>query len=141
MRSSTGSREIRGFESNADLVAFAKKMKARQYARMLEYEDEDTGMRIKRLWSFRDQVKGGRFYADILEMPEADRKRLIASTPASRASCAPSARRWPITSPASGSSTFTPNCPTRTKSTQKKPAPRHATSSIEVIRSAVEPSA
>ena len=52
-------------------------MKARQYARMLEYEDEDTGMRIKRLWSFRDQLKGGRFYADILEMPVADRKRLL----------------------------------------------------------------
>ena len=35
------------------------------------------GMRIKRLWSFRDQSKGGRYYADILEMPEADRKRLL----------------------------------------------------------------
>lgn len=68
---------IRGFESNAVLIAFAKKMKARQYARLLEYEDEDTGMRIKRLWSFHDQVSGRRFYADILEMPEADRKRLL----------------------------------------------------------------
>ena len=28
---------IGGFETNAELVAFAKKMKARQYARMLEY--------------------------------------------------------------------------------------------------------
>ena len=44
---------------------------------MLEYEDEDTGMRIKRLWSFRDRDTGSRFYADILEMPDADRKRLI----------------------------------------------------------------
>jgi hypothetical protein len=68
---------IRGFEPNADLIAFAKKMKARQFARMLEYEDEDTGMRIKRLWSFRDAEAGGRYYADILEMPKADRKRLI----------------------------------------------------------------
>jgi hypothetical protein len=68
---------IRGFDSNADLIAFAKKMKARQFARMLEYEDEDTGMRIKRLWSFRDRDKGARYYADILEMPQADRKRLI----------------------------------------------------------------
>jgi hypothetical protein len=68
---------IHGFESNSVLIAFAKKMKARQFARMLEYEDEDTGMRIKRLWSFRDRNTGGRFYADILEMPEADRKRLI----------------------------------------------------------------
>jgi hypothetical protein len=68
---------IRGFESNAELVAFAKKMKARQYARMLDYEDEDSGMRIKRLWSFHDQAKGRRFYADILELPAEDRKRLI----------------------------------------------------------------
>jgi hypothetical protein len=68
---------IRGFESNAALIAFAKKMKARQFARMLEYEDETTGTRIKRLWSFRDSDTGGRYYADILEMPEADRKRLV----------------------------------------------------------------
>ena len=43
-----------GYESNAELVAFAKKMKARQYARMLAYEDEESGLRIKRLWSVRD---------------------------------------------------------------------------------------
>ena len=67
----------RGFGPNAELIAFAKKMKARQYARMLEFEDEESGMRIKRLWSFRDGVKGRRFYADILEMPAADRTRLI----------------------------------------------------------------
>ncbi len=67
----------RGFESNAVLVAYAKKMKARQYARMLEYEDQDSGMRIKRLWSFRDPFEGGRYYADILEMPENDRRRLL----------------------------------------------------------------
>ena len=48
---------IGGYETNAELVAFAKKMKARQYARMLEYEDEDSGMRIKRLWSFHDQAR------------------------------------------------------------------------------------
>jgi hypothetical protein len=34
-------------------------------------------MRIKRLWSFHDQIQGGRFYADILEMPESDRRRLL----------------------------------------------------------------
>ena len=68
---------IGGFETNAELVVFAKKMKARQYARMLEYEDEDSGMRIKRLWSFHDQALGRRFYADILELPANDRKRLI----------------------------------------------------------------
>ena len=49
---------VDGYESNRELIAFAKKMKARQYARMLEFEDEDTGMRIKRLWSFRDPVEG-----------------------------------------------------------------------------------
>jgi hypothetical protein len=66
-----------GFERNAELVAFAKKMKARQYARMLEYDDEDAGMRVKRLWSFRDRGTGRRYYADILELPAEDRKRLI----------------------------------------------------------------
>ena len=74
---------IHGFESNAVLVAFAKKMKARQFARMLEYEDEDTGMRIKRLWSFRDRNTGGRFYADILEMPRPIASASSASTPGS----------------------------------------------------------
>ena len=69
--------KIGGFETHAELVAFAKKMKARQYARMLEYEDENTGMRIKRLWSFRDQAQGRRFYADILELPADERKQLI----------------------------------------------------------------
>ena len=44
-----------GYESDAELIAFAKKMKARQYARMLVYEDEESGLRIKRLWSFRDR--------------------------------------------------------------------------------------
>ena len=36
----------------AELIAFAKKMKARQFARMLTFEDEETGRKIKRLWSF-----------------------------------------------------------------------------------------
>jgi hypothetical protein len=68
---------IGGYESHAELVAFAKKMKARQYARMLEYEDEDSGMRIKRLWSFYDRAQQRRYYADILELPEDQRRRLI----------------------------------------------------------------
>ena len=67
---------IGGYETNAELIAFAKKMKARQFARMLEFEDEDSGLRIKRLWSFHDAARGRRFYADILEMPEEQRKRL-----------------------------------------------------------------
>ena len=66
-----------GYESDAELLAFAKKMKARQYARMLEYEDEDSGIRVKRLWSFYDPEVGRRFYADILQMPDDRRRRLV----------------------------------------------------------------
>ncbi len=69
--------KIGGFETDVELVAYAKKMKARQFARMLEFEDEDSGLRIKRLWSFHDDSRGRRFYADILEMPEEQRKQLI----------------------------------------------------------------
>ncbi|MGO9923650.1 MAG: hypothetical protein ACLQIB_54220 [Isosphaeraceae bacterium] len=69
--------EMGGYESKAELIAFAKKMKARQYARMLDYEDEDSGLRIKRLWSFYDSARSRRYYADILELPEDQRKRLI----------------------------------------------------------------
>lgn len=68
---------IGGYESEAELITYAKKMKARQYARLLEFEDEDSGLRIKRLWSFHDAARGRRFYADILEMPDDQRKRLI----------------------------------------------------------------
>jgi hypothetical protein len=68
---------IGGYETEAELIAYAKKMKARQFARMLEFEDEDSGLRIKRLWSFHDDSRGRRFYADILEMPEEQRKQLI----------------------------------------------------------------
>ena len=80
---------IGGFETNAELVGYAKKMKARQYARMLEYEDEDSGMRIKRLWSFHDQAHGRRFYADILEMPGDGAGASSANTLASRSSSVP----------------------------------------------------
>lgn len=66
-----------GFETDAELIAFAKKMKARQYARMLEYEDEESGQRIKRLWSVYDARRGRRLYADILEMPAEQRQKLV----------------------------------------------------------------
>ncbi len=66
-----------GYESNAELIEYAKKMKARQYARMLDYEDEESGLRIKRLWSFHDPSLGRRFYADILQMPDDRRRRLV----------------------------------------------------------------
>ena len=66
-----------GYESDVELVAFAKKMKARQYARMLEFEDAESGLRIKRLWSFHDPRRGRRFYMDILEMPDDERRKLV----------------------------------------------------------------
>jgi hypothetical protein len=66
-----------GFESSTELVQYAKKMKARQYARMLEFEEEESGLRIKRLWSFHDPKRARRFYVDILEMPDEQRTRLI----------------------------------------------------------------
>lgn len=64
------------YESTAELVAFAKKMKARNYARMLLYEDPDSGLRIKRLWSFRDR-KGDRYYHDVAAMTPDRRRRLV----------------------------------------------------------------
>jgi hypothetical protein len=66
-----------GFESHAELVLFAKKMKARQYARLLEFEDAESGLTIKRLWSFYDSRKSRRFYVDILDMPHDERQRLV----------------------------------------------------------------
>jgi hypothetical protein len=66
-----------GYESDAELIAFAKKMKARQFARMLTFEDEESGRRIKRLWSFRDSSTGRRAYADICDMSPESRKQLI----------------------------------------------------------------
>ncbi|HEY2153978.1 MAG TPA: hypothetical protein VGH33_00010, partial [Isosphaeraceae bacterium] len=38
---------------------------------------EETGLRIKRLWSVRDPGSGRRSYADLLDLPEDRRKRLI----------------------------------------------------------------
>ncbi|APW61132.1 hypothetical protein [Paludisphaera borealis] len=68
---------IDGFETDVELIQYAKKMKARQYARMLEYDDVESGLKIKRLWSFRDQTRHRRYYVDILEMPDAERQRLV----------------------------------------------------------------
>jgi hypothetical protein len=66
-----------GFGNSVELIQYAKKMKARQYARLLEFEDEKSGLRIKRLWSFHDPKRSRRFYIDILEMPDEQRTRLI----------------------------------------------------------------
>ena len=66
-----------GYDSEAELIAFAKKMKARQYARMLTFEDEETGLKIKRLWSFNDRETGRRAYADICDMTPERRRNLI----------------------------------------------------------------
>lgn len=66
-----------GYGTDSELIAYAKKMKARQYARLLEFEDEESGLKVKRLWSFYDPSRRRRFYADILEMPEDRRRKLI----------------------------------------------------------------
>jgi len=66
-----------GYESDKELIAFAKKMKARQYARQLLYDDEDTGLRVKRLWSYRDQQNGERYYHDLAQLSPDRRRRLI----------------------------------------------------------------
>lgn len=66
-----------GFETNAELIAFAKKMKARQYARQLMYDDEESGLRVKRLWSFRDRETGERYYHDITQLSPDRRRKLI----------------------------------------------------------------
>ncbi len=66
-----------GYESYPELIRFAKKMKARQYARMLEFEDQESGLKIKRLWSTYDPEQSQRFYVDLLEMPDEQRTRLI----------------------------------------------------------------
>lgn len=65
------------YDSEIVLIQFAKKMKARQYARMLMFEDPETGLSIKRLWSYRDGRTGERSYHDILQLPEDRRRRLI----------------------------------------------------------------
>lgn len=66
-----------GFETHAELVAFAKKMKARQLARQLMFDDPDTGLRVKRLWSLRDHDSGERYYHDIAQLSPARRRKLI----------------------------------------------------------------
>ncbi len=66
-----------GYESNAELIAFAKKMKARQYARQLMFDDEESGLRVKRLWSFRDRETGERYYHDIAQLSPERRRKLI----------------------------------------------------------------
>jgi hypothetical protein len=66
-----------GYESDRELIAFAKKMKARQYARQLFYDDEETGLRVKRLWSYRDPNTGDRYYHDLARLSPERRKKLI----------------------------------------------------------------
>ena len=66
-----------GYDSDAELIAFAKKMKARQYARLLTFEDEETGRKIKRLWSFPDPGTGRRCYSDICTWPVEKRREMI----------------------------------------------------------------
>ena len=66
-----------GYETNSELIAFAKRMKARQYARMVMYDDEESGFRVKRLWSFPDKHSGERYYHDLAQLSPERRKKLI----------------------------------------------------------------
>ncbi len=66
-----------GYESNSELIAYAKRMKARQYARMVMYDDEETGLRVKRLWSLADRHHGERYYHDIAQLSPERRRKLI----------------------------------------------------------------
>jgi hypothetical protein len=66
-----------GYESDAELIAYAKKMKARQYARQLMYDDEESGLRVKRLWSVRDPHSHERYYHDIAQLAPERRRKLI----------------------------------------------------------------
>lgn len=66
-----------GYEPDRELIAYAKKMKARQYARQLAYDDEETGLRVKRLWSARDRHSGERYYHDIAQLAPERRRKLI----------------------------------------------------------------
>ena len=66
-----------GYESFGELVAYAKKMKARQYARQLMFDDPESGVRIKRLWSVRDSATGDRHYHDIARLSPDRRRQLI----------------------------------------------------------------
>jgi hypothetical protein len=67
-----------GYDSDFELIAYAKKMKARQFARMLMYEDEETGVKVKRLWSLRDRSNGERAYHDIAQLEPEQRRKLIS---------------------------------------------------------------
>ena len=66
-----------GYDSEVELIAFAKKMKARQYARLLMFEDEESGRKVKRLWSIPDRETGTRTYRDICDLSPEKRKKLI----------------------------------------------------------------
>ena len=85
-------RRHRGFESDAELIAFAKKMKARQYARMLEYEDQEPACGSSGSGASATPT-GRRYYADILEMPDDARRRSSGSTRDSSNNCDPFAKR------------------------------------------------
>ena len=66
-----------GYGTDGELIVFAKKMKARQYARLLMYEDEESGLRMKRLWSVRDRESGERRYHDVLQLSPEKRRKMV----------------------------------------------------------------
>ena len=50
---------------------------ARQYARQVLYDDEESGLRVKRLWSFADRQTGERYYHDLAQLSPERRRKLI----------------------------------------------------------------
>ncbi len=69
--------EHSGYGSDAELIAYAKKMKARQYARKLMFEDDGLGRQVKRLWSFPNGQPGRRTYQDISTWDPEKRREFI----------------------------------------------------------------
>jgi hypothetical protein len=41
------------------------------------FDDDATGMRVKRLWSFFDRRRGERYYHDIAQLSPEHRRRLL----------------------------------------------------------------
>jgi hypothetical protein len=66
-----------GFESPATLLAYARRIKARQIARKLTCFDPETRTRVPRLWPVADPRTGEPAFADITQLPPETRRRLI----------------------------------------------------------------
>ncbi len=68
-----------GYESDIELITFAKKMKARQYARQLTFVDEESNRKVKRLFSRRESQHAERAYHDMLQCPKEQLAQYVQS--------------------------------------------------------------